>query len=249
MLTADDEERERFYQEARAASQILHPNVTAIFEINESGGQIYLSMGYVDGTTLTRRIQQDNPLSLGRALDVAIHICNGISAAHEKSVVHRDIKSENILITAKGDVKITDFGLAKLKGVPKFTKAGSTLGTAAYMSPEQARGEDVDARSDIFSCGVVLYELFTGKLPFRGDHQAAILYSLVKLEGGPDALYALAQIYALTGEPDASMDKLEQILGIPNVYTAYFCQYDTELASLASVPRFQKLLEKYKGAL
>ena len=188
-LTADVEERERFYQEARAASQLLHPNVTAIFEINESDEQVYLAMEYVNGKTLKKRIQQEEPLSVGKALDIAIQICNGISAAHEKAIVHRDVKSENILLTSKGEVKITDFGLAKLKGATKLTKTGSTLGTAAYMSPEQARGEDVDARSDIFSCGVVLYELFTGKLPFRGEHQAAILYSLVNEEPLPLARY------------------------------------------------------------
>ncbi len=188
-LTADPEERERFYQEARSASQLLHPNVCTIFEINESEKQIYIAMEYVDGPTLKKRIQADNPMPLGKSLDIAIQICNGLVAAHEKGIVHRDIKSENILLTARGEVKITDFGLAKLKGAEKLTKTGSTLGTAAYMSPEQARGEDVDARSDIFSCGVVLYELFAGRLPFRGEHQAAILYSLVNEEPAPLARF------------------------------------------------------------
>ena len=178
-LTADSSEHERFYHEARSASQIMHPNVTAIFEIGESEGQIYLSMEYVDGRTLKEFILKEEPVSVRKALDIAIQICAGLAAAHEKGIVHRDIKSENILVSGKGDVKITDFGLAKLKGASKLTKVGSTLGTASYMSPEQAQGEDVDARSDIFSTGVVLYELLTGKLPFRGDHQAAILYSLI----------------------------------------------------------------------
>src|ERR1051326_1180211 len=178
-LTADPSERERFYQEARAASQLLHPNVTAIFEIKESEGQIYLAMEHVDGRTLKKLIHEEEPLPVRKALDLAIQMCTGLSAAHEKGVVHRDIKSENILVNGKGEVKITDFGLAKLKGASTLTKSGSTLGTAAYMSPEQAQGEDVDARSDIFSAGVVLYELLAGKLPFRGDHQAAMLYSLI----------------------------------------------------------------------
>ncbi len=178
-LTADSSERERFYLEARSASQLMHPNVTAIFEINEADGQIYLAMEHVDGKTLSRLMKEEEPLPVKKALDIAIQMCAGLSSAHEKGIVHRDIKSENILVSSKGEVKITDFGLAKIKGVSKLTKAGSTLGTAAYMSPEQAQGEDVDARSDIFSSGVVMYELLTGKLPFRGEHQAAILYSLV----------------------------------------------------------------------
>lgn len=188
-LTADATERERFYHEARAASQLMHPNVTAIFEINESEGQIYLAMEHVDGRTLKRLIQEDEPLPAKKALDIAIQICSGLSVAHEKGIVHRDIKSENILVSAKSEVKITDFGLAKLKGASKLTKVGSTLGTAAYMSPEQAQGEDVDARSDIFSAGVVMYELLTGKLPFRGEHQAAILYSLINEEPLPLARF------------------------------------------------------------
>ena len=188
-LTADPLERERFYQEARAASQLLHPNVTAIFEIKESEGQIYLAMELVEGRTLKKLIHDEEPLAVRKALDLAIQMCTGLSAAHEKGIVHRDIKSENILVNAKGELKITDFGLAKLKGSSKLTKTGSTLGTAAYMSPEQAQGEEVDARSDIFSAGVVLYELLTGKLPFRGEHQAAMLYSLINEDPLPLARF------------------------------------------------------------
>ena len=188
-VTNEASERERFNQEARAASQLLHPNVTAIFEINEANGQVYLAMEYVDGATLKKVIREKEPLPVKDALDIGIQVCSGLSAAHEKGIVHRDIKSENILLNSKGEVKITDFGLAKLKGVTKLTKTGSTLGTAAYMSPEQARGEEVDARSDIFSCGVVLYELLTSKLPFRGEHHAAIFYSLVNEEPFPIARF------------------------------------------------------------
>src|SRR5260221_2708090 len=142
-LTADPSERERFYQEARAASQVLHPNVTTIFEISESGGQIYLAMEHVDGRTLKKLIHDENPLAVRKALDLAIQMCAGLSAAHEKGIVHRDIKSENILVNSKGELKITDFGLAKLKGPSQLTQTGSTLGTAAYMWPKPASRQNV----------------------------------------------------------------------------------------------------------
>src|SRR5437879_816706 len=145
-------------------------------------------MEYVEGNTIQQFIHHESP-SIKKVLDVAIQICEGLVLAHEKGIVHRDIKSDNIMITPKGQVKIMDFGLAKVKGATKLTKAGSTLGTAAYMSPEQAQGEDVDNRSDIFSFGVVLYELFTGKLPFRGEHQAALMYSLINEDPQPIARF------------------------------------------------------------
>src|SRR5437016_12032294 len=145
-----------------------------------------MELGY--GKTLYRLIEQET-LSMKRMLDNAIQTCDGLTATHEKGIVHRDIKSENIMMTPKGQVKIMDFGLAKVKGATKLTKTGSTLGTAAYMSPEQAQGEDVDHRSDIFSFGVVLYELLTTRLPFRGEHQAALMYSLINEDPQPIARF------------------------------------------------------------
>src|SRR5437879_5989211 len=187
-LASDSVEKERFYHEARAASALNHPNITTIFEIKEFENQLYLAMELVEGKTLKRLIEQET-LSMKRILDIAIQTCDGLTAAHEKGIVHRDIKSENIMMTPKGQVKIMDFGLAKVKGATKLTKTGSTVGTAAYMSPEQAQGEDVDQRSDIFSFGVVLYELLTTKLPFRGEHQAALVYSLINEEPAPIARF------------------------------------------------------------
>jgi serine/threonine protein kinase len=180
-LTGDPKEKERFYREARAASALSHPNITTIHEIKEFDNKIYLAMELVEGRTL-KDVLEGEPLSVLKVLDIAIQVCEGLAAAHERNIVHRDIKSANIMLTAKGQVKIMDFGLAKVAGATKLTQSGSTLGTAAYMSPEQARGEEVDQRSDIFSFGVVLYELLTGRLPFRGEHQAALMYSIVNEE-------------------------------------------------------------------
>ncbi|MCJ7578614.1 MAG: serine/threonine protein kinase, partial [candidate division Zixibacteria bacterium] len=180
-LTSDPVEKERFVHEAKAASALNHPNVTTIYEIDEFEGQMFIVMEYCEGKTLKQIIEKET-LSVRKVLDIGIQICEGLVVAHEKGIVHRDIKSANIMLTPRGQVKIMDFGLAKLKGGTKLTQTRSTLGTAAYMSPEQAQGEEVDQRSDVFSFGVVLYELLTGRLPFEGEHQAAIIYSIINEE-------------------------------------------------------------------
>jgi len=187
-LTSDPSEKERFYHEARAASALNHPNITTVHEISEHEGQLFIAMELVEGKTLKQLVVSES-LSVKKVLDITIQVGEGLTAAHEKEIVHRDIKSENIIVTPKGQAKIMDFGLAKVKGATKLTKTGSTLGTAAYMSPEQARGEEVDHRSDIFSFGVVLYELLTGRLPFKGEHQAALIYSIVNEEPQPVARF------------------------------------------------------------
>jgi serine/threonine protein kinase/Flp pilus assembly protein TadD len=187
-LTSDPVEKERFVHEAKAASALNHPNVTTIYEIDEFEGQMFIVMEYCEGKTLKQIIEQET-LPLRKVLDIGIQICEGLTIAHEKGIVHRDIKSANIMLTPRGQVKIMDFGLAKLKGAAKLTETRSTLGTAAYMSPEQAQGEEVDQRSDIFSFGVVLYELLTGRLPFEGEHLAAIIYSIISEEPQPVARF------------------------------------------------------------
>jgi len=183
-LTSDAAEKERFVHEAKAASALNHPNITTIHEIDEFERQMFIVMEYIEGETLKRMIEKEI-LSVKKILDIGIQVCEGLTIAHEKGIVHRDIKSDNIMLTPRGQVKIMDFGLAKLKGASKLTQTRSTLGTAAYMSPEQAQGEEVDQRSDIFSFGVVLYELLTGRLPFQGEHPAAIIYSIVNEEPQP----------------------------------------------------------------
>ena len=187
-LTSDSVEKDRFIHEAKAASALSHANITTIHEIDEFEGQMFIVMEYCEGKTLKKIIEKET-LSIKKVLDIGIQICEGLTAAHKKEIVHRDIKSENIMVSKEGQVKIMDFGLAKLKGATKLTKSRSTLGTASYMSPEQASGEEVDSRSDIFSFGVVLYELLAGQLPFQGEHQAAIVYSIVNEEPQPVARF------------------------------------------------------------
>lgn len=181
-LNPTHEEKARFVQEARAASALNHPNVCIIHDIQEVNDQQFIVMEYVAGKTLKEMV----PIRrLEDAIDYAIHITEALGEAHGKGIVHRDIKSENIMVNTKNQIKVLDFGLAKLRGSLKLTRTSSTLGTLAYMSPEQIRGEEVDARSDIFSFGVVLYEMLSGRLPFKGEHEAAMLYSIVNEEPEP----------------------------------------------------------------
>jgi serine/threonine protein kinase/Flp pilus assembly protein TadD len=187
-LLCDSESKARFVHEAQAASALNHPNITTIYEIDEVNQKCFISMEYIEGKSI-KELVKEKTLSVREVLDIAIQIGEGLNVAHKKDIVHRDIKSDNIMLTNEGVVKIMDFGLAKLKGVTKLTKTGSTLGTLQYMSPEQACGEEVDSRSDIFSFGVVLYEMVTGRLPFSGEHEAAITYSICNQEPEPLARY------------------------------------------------------------
>jgi serine/threonine protein kinase/Tol biopolymer transport system component len=184
-VTRDPEAKVRFFQEARAASGLDHPNVCTIHEVGETeDGRLYLAMPCYDGETLRRRIER-GPLSIDEATDIAKQIARGLAKAHRGGIVHRDIKPANLVVTSDGVVKILDFGLAKLAGAAAITRTGSSVGTPAYMSPEQTRGEDVDHRTDLWSLGVVLYEMVAGRRPFRGDHEQAVLYSLLHEEPKP----------------------------------------------------------------
>jgi serine/threonine protein kinase/dienelactone hydrolase len=183
-LIQDKEAKERFILEAQTAAALAHPNICTIHEINEEDGEYFIAMEYVEGQNLREKLHE-GPLEVEEALDIAIQVAQGLDEAHKKGIIHRDIKSANIMVTDKGQAKIMDFGLAKVKGGTLLTREGTTLGTVAYMSPEQARGEEVDHQSDIWSLGVVLYEMLCGKLPFKGDREASILYSVVHEEPKP----------------------------------------------------------------
>ncbi len=196
-MAADGEVKARFLQEARAASALNHPNLCTIHDISDHDGRMFIVMEHIDGATL--RDRKEN-LSLAQILEIGAQMADGLSAAHAKGIVHRDIKTENVMVRKDGIVQIMDFGLAKLRGVSRLTKEGSTLGTVGYMSPEQALGQDVDHRTDIFSLGVVLFELLTGQLPFQGTHEAAIMYEIVNVDSPPPS--------ALKPEIDPELDRI-----------------------------------------
>jgi serine/threonine protein kinase len=172
----------RFLQEARAAAALNHPNICTIYGIEDVDGRQFIVMEYVDGQTLHDKRAS---LSMKQAIEIGIQIADGLAAAHDKGIIHRDIKPENIMIRKDGIAQIMDFGLAKLRGVTRLTKEGSTLGTAGYMSPEQVQGHEADHRSDIFSLGVLLFEMITGQLPFKGLHETAVAYEIVNVDSPP----------------------------------------------------------------
>jgi eukaryotic-like serine/threonine-protein kinase len=175
---AGENVRQRFLREARAVAALDHPNICTIFEFGEDGEQAYLAMSYVDGPPLSTLLR-GGPLGIARAVDIAAQVAEGLAEAHHKGIVHRDIKPGNILLTSKGAVKIADFGLAALSGDVRLTARGTAVGTPAYMAPEQWRSLDPDPRSDIWSLGVVLFEMLSGSLPFAGVERRALGYSIL----------------------------------------------------------------------
>jgi len=177
-LTHIAELKERFMREAQAAAALDHPNICTVYEFDETEEKTFISMAFIEGQSLKKKIEQGPP-ELDEAVRIAIQTAEGLQEAHKKGVVHRDIKSANIMLDERGQAKIMDFGLARISGTTLMTQEGMAMGTIAYMSPEQARGETVDNRTDIWSFGVVLYEMFSGQLPFKGDHDQAVVYSIL----------------------------------------------------------------------
>lgn len=183
-VVADPESRLRFEREAKAAAAIDHPNVCTLFEIGEHEGRSFLAMAFVEGETIKEKIEQ-RPLKLADALDLALQAARGLEAAHGRGIVHRDIKPANVMVNSQGQARIMDFGLALVSEETRLTQDGSSLGTPAYMSPEQAGGRAVDRRTDIWSLGVMLYEMITGLRPFRADRPEAVIQAIVNDEPEP----------------------------------------------------------------
>jgi len=220
-LTRDEKAKRRFINEAQAASALDHNNICTIHEIDETeDGQIFICMAYYEGETLKKKIER-GPLPIGQILDLAIQTAQGLATAHQHGIVHRDIKPANVILTNDEVVKIIDFGLAKLAGAKGITQAPAAMGTVAYMSPEQLRGEIVDHRSDIWSLGVALYEMVAGQLPFREEHELALVYSIMNEKPAPitalrsDLPGGLQQIVekAMQEDRDKRYQGLEEMLG------------------------------------
>ena len=176
------ERRARFSREAKAAGSLSHPNIVTIFEVGEDNGRPYIAMEYLDGNNLRQRLDIEGKLDAKEAVDIAIQVLDGLQYAHDHGVIHRDVKPENIQLLPDGRVKLTDFGIARLTFEPTLTIDGQIFGTPSYMSPEQVIGKEIDARTDVFSTGIILYEALTGTKPFTGDNVVSISHAITHLQ-------------------------------------------------------------------
>lgn len=218
-VTGDAVTRSRFLQEAQAAAVLNHPNICVIHDVREDEGRQYMVMEYVEGRTL-REANGSGGMAMETAVEYALQIAEALEEAHGKGIVHRDIKADNIMVNAKGQIKVMDFGLAKLKGSMKLTRTSSTVGTLAYMAPEQIQGGEVDPRSDIFSFGVLFFEMLAARLPFRGEHEAAMMYSILNEDPEnvqkyvPDAPAELSFLLktALEKNPDDRYQRMSDVV-------------------------------------
>ena len=186
-FTLDKEAKQRFVQEAKAAAALNHSNITIIHEIDEHEGQTFIAMEHIPGESLKQRLRNGS-LAIDESREIALQVAEGLKEAHSKGIIHRDIKPANIMLTEKGQAKITDFGLAKLSGGADLTKASTIMGTVAYMSPEQARGEEVDHRTDIWSLGAMLYEMLAGERPFQKAQEQALIFAILNDKPAPLSL-------------------------------------------------------------
>ncbi len=218
-LTHIPEIKDRFMREAQAAAALDHPNICTVYEFDQAKEKAFISMAYVKGQSLRKKIES-GPFELDQALRIATQIAEGLQMAHKKGVVHRDIKSANIMVTEDNQAKVMDFGLARMTGGTLITQEGTAMGTVAYMSPEQARGDEVDHRTDIWSFGVVLYEMFGGQLPFKGEHDQGVVYSILNEKPKPirdlrsEIPVSIEQVVdkALEKNPDKRYQQINELL-------------------------------------
>jgi serine/threonine protein kinase len=247
-LLGDREVKTRFILEATAASALDHPNIAALYEISEAEGECFVSRTYFEGKSL-KEIVKEKAIPVRTALEIAIKVGEGLTAAHKKGIIHGNMKSSNVLLTKEGGIKITDFGLPTWKPDSGFTVTRETLGVIQYLSPEQARGDQIDHRADILSFGVVLYEMITGQIPFKGEDETAILDSIVNDIAEPLARYQRGASEQL----QRILDKLLQ----KDIKLRYQTM-DEVLADLKRLKReliskrplvFRKIRPKYKSIL
>ncbi|MBI5436856.1 MAG: protein kinase [Nitrosomonadales bacterium] len=178
-LDEKEEYEARFYQEAKAAGRLSHPNIVTIYDVGKSGDVAYIAMEFLQGRELRDVLNEEPRLPLDQVLDIVVQVAQGLAYAHENGIVHRDVKPANIMVVRDGHVKITDFGIARMASASVRTQTGMVLGSPKYMSPEQVMGKPIDHRSDIFSLGVMLYEMLTGQVPFNGENVNAIMYQIL----------------------------------------------------------------------
>src|SRR6201747_3074278 len=196
-ITSDPDQLERFRREARAVAQLNHPHVVTVIDAGEDDGTPYIVLEYVEGETLKDRIRRMGRLPIAESVAYAIEIARALGAAHARHIIHRDVKPQNVLIDEEGTAKVTDFGIARALGEEGLTADGRVLGTTDYVSPEQALGHDVDGQSDIYSLGVVLFEMLTGEVPFHGENQISVAMKHVR-EDLPDIQRMRPEVSATT---------------------------------------------------
>ncbi|HXU38860.1 MAG TPA: protein kinase [Blastocatellia bacterium] len=262
-LVGDEKARTRFLREARAASAIDHPNICTVYEVNEVDDVLFFVMQYIDGKTL-KKFVGGRALPLDQALEFSLEIVDALAEAHRRNVIHRDIKSSNIMLNERNQLKVLDFGLAKLikpsssaesEHTAELTALGSPFGTASYMSPEQARGEPADARSDIFSLGIVMYEMITGRLPFKGKTSVDVMHSVMHDEPTPlgeSAPPRLQQIVskALAKNPTARYQSSEVLLeDLRALVRSHYAQSGVVPADKAASLRASRQPQKPGGLL
>jgi eukaryotic-like serine/threonine-protein kinase len=244
----------RFYQEARAAGGLSHPNIVTIYDVGKTGDIAYMAMEFVEGVELRALLADGRPLAVAQALSIAAQVAEGLAYAHERGIVHRDIKPPNIMVTPGGSVKIADFGIARMRASEALTQTGMMLGSPKYMSPEHVLGKRADRRGDIFSLGIILYEMLTGSAPFGGENVTALMYQIVNLTPPapsvrnpevPELLdYVVAKMlakslderYQTAAELASDLRECERVLALPGADAAQRELFSTSIGARSIPP-------------